>query len=462
VCGDHVVIFSDKTIAYPNDADADVCWARWYRRAIEQSVKQIRGAERWINKFPDRIYLDPECRIPFPIQLPPKERRKIHGVAVALGAGDASRKSFGGGTGSLGVKPLLKGRDHTDVKAASYERLSVGDVDPNGPFVHVFDDVSLDIVLREMDTISDFSAYLTRKEGFIRSRHLLWADGEEDLLAYYLQNADDSGEHEFVHPARRPWEEGDAVVIEGGAYAKLLRHPQYIAKKNADEGSYLWDRLIETFTKHMMDGTTIVPEGKEFALSEHEAAIRYMALEPRVMRRVYSDAIRGALEEGSKEPRFTRSMVPPLGDKRETGYFFMTLVYPERVERSGGYDAYRRTRVNILETYALALLRKFPNLKRVIGIGTDQPTKFSKRDGSSEDMIMAEILEWSPELHADLDEACKKYNIMQKEQKERVISVQEYPTPPSELSEFSGDSPGRAMNRKQRRALRSRKTNFRR
>jgi hypothetical protein len=48
VCGEHVIIFSDKTVEWKNDVDVHLAWKRWYRRAIANSVDQIRGAERWI------------------------------------------------------------------------------------------------------------------------------------------------------------------------------------------------------------------------------------------------------------------------------------------------------------------------------------------------------------------------------------------------------------------------------
>jgi hypothetical protein len=63
---------------------------------------------------------------------------------------------------------------------------TVGDIAPERGYVHVLDDVTLDIVLPELDTIADFTAYLGAKERLVRSGRLLSAAGEEELLAYYL------------------------------------------------------------------------------------------------------------------------------------------------------------------------------------------------------------------------------------------------------------------------------------
>jgi hypothetical protein len=46
ICGDDIIIFSDKSVAWPGAGDFQTQWSRWYRRAIEKSVAQINGAER--------------------------------------------------------------------------------------------------------------------------------------------------------------------------------------------------------------------------------------------------------------------------------------------------------------------------------------------------------------------------------------------------------------------------------
>lgn len=50
----------------------------------------------------------------------------------------------------------------------------------------MLDDATLDIVLHELDTITDLTAYLSKKERLIRSGRLIVAGGEKDLVAYYM------------------------------------------------------------------------------------------------------------------------------------------------------------------------------------------------------------------------------------------------------------------------------------
>lgn len=90
VCGNHVIIFSEKTIDWPS-GDLDIAWRRWAKRAIRDSAKQTRGAERWISEFPKRVFLDRDCTKPFPIDIPPEDVRQVHRVVVAKGTRQARR-----------------------------------------------------------------------------------------------------------------------------------------------------------------------------------------------------------------------------------------------------------------------------------------------------------------------------------------------------------------------------------
>src|SRR6266545_2747485 len=49
VCDPNVVIFSVKDLAMPATGNVRVDWQRWHRGAIDESVKQIHGAERWLR-----------------------------------------------------------------------------------------------------------------------------------------------------------------------------------------------------------------------------------------------------------------------------------------------------------------------------------------------------------------------------------------------------------------------------
>ena len=274
VCDRQIIIFSEKTIAWPN-GELDVAWRRWAKRAVCNAAKQAKGAERWITKFPDRIFLDRGCKTLFPIDLPSPEDRVIHRVVVAKGAAQACREHVPSSSGSMIIKPAIKGNEHWLGAPGKTEPFSIGDVDPSGSFVHVIDDVALDVIMGELDTIRDFTDYLDKKAVFVRSGRLSQAHGEENLLAYYAVRINDEGDHDFVPDG----EKHNQVEIDRSLYTKLRSDARYVARKQAEKISYLWDELIKIFTTHMIDGTSITPDGYEFDLKQSELGVRYMALE---------------------------------------------------------------------------------------------------------------------------------------------------------------------------------------
>jgi hypothetical protein len=449
VCGDHVLIFSDKTIAWPAN-DVDLAWRRWFRRAVAHSVDQIRGAERWIKQFPDRIFLDKKCTQKLPITLPPPDRRVVHGIAVALGAGEACKQHFGDGIGSLIVTPDIKGRAHYEGDVLPF---AVGDVNPDGVFVHVLDDATLNIVLGELDTIVDLTAYLTKKERLIRSGKLVASTGEEELVAYYMTHMNPQEEHDFTNPDGSNLRDNQFFSLASGHYQRLLDHPQYKAKKAADQISYLWDDLIGAFTFHILGGTSLVPVGQEASFENLELGVRYMAQTPRFIRRTLGQSVAEVLEKAHLTDRFTRSML--LEGNRDTAFFFMTVAIPTFVK---AYEKYRAVRRNMLKVYGLSLLQKFPHLSRVVGIATEPPQSMGP-GGSSEDLVLVEQPGWTDAMLAELEDQKKSYNMFQDGNfKQHAIKGTEFPTvngPPAGKEHSSKDFSG--MTRRERRRRSSEK-----
>ncbi len=430
---------------------------RWFKRAVLKSFNQIRGAERWISQFPNRIFLDRKCTNQLPLKIPPSEQRRVHGIIVARGAGRACKEFFQGGSGSLMIMPDLKRRDHIDPRALNYSPFTIGDIDPSGPFVHVLDDSTLTIMLGELDTVTDFTSYLQKKEAFIRSGNLHAAFGEENLLAHYLKRTNELGEHDFVKNDGEAWKKKDRAVFEAGIYEEFVLDPKYKTKKIADEDSYVWDSLIEAFTNNMLAGTTIVHDGAEFNIAELEKAIRHMALVPRYQRRSYGRGIIDALKKSHQHDRFVRAFIPvPEDTDQGTGFFFMTFKIPD-VELDGGYDQYREIRRRMLYWYALALLEKNRHIERIIGIATEPRAKTGKPTGSSEDLMLVEMPEWTEAMLGELAENKAALDIMREGRfNEYAISENEYPNVESifliENGKDQTKQNPRGLNREQRRA----------
>jgi len=469
VCGDFVLIFSDKSINWPEKGDIHLQWSRWYRRAVQKSADQVRGAARWIKEHPDRIFLDPACTQALPLTLPSPDRIRVHGIVVARGAGEACRSHFRGGSGSLRIDARLRDGEHVDVAHARYRPFSVGDVYADGPFIHVFDDITLDVVMRELDTISDFAEYLERKAAFVRSGALEYADGEENLLAYFLVHGTDAG-HDFVKGDGQPFRNGEILRVAQGPYADLREHPRYIAKKQADRHSYVWDSLIKAFTKNILAGTLV--RGPDWANqpehNEHEVGVRYMALENRTQRRVLGAGVIDVLENSGGRRRFARGLLRhPNDPDGDVGYVFMTLEMPDKSIKDLTYDEYRAVRSSTLYGYVINTLKDNPHLSRVIGIATEPPEKFTGKKGASEDLVYMERPDWSEDLIAEAlrfrehyaifaDTTLKKYGVHTDEYPDTNTSDAHFENPiPYNFERPHADQEARARRRTRARRIKA-------
>lgn len=402
VCGDHVLVFSDKSIDWPQNVSDELAWSRWYRRAVAKSAKQLSRAVEWIKRYPTELYLDAQCEQRFPIELPSADNMQIHGIIVARGAGKACMKHFGSGSGSLGLMPMSsRTRGPQDTPPIPF---MVGNPSPTDETMfHILDDVTLGVLLRELDTITDFTDYLKKKERLILGDHLLSAHGEEDLLSIYLKDLNEDGHHDFVFAPGRSVTGEEALMIEGGSYDKLRKRAEYRRKKTADRQSYLWDGLIETFARNIISDTTYRVRGYEgyHEPTKRELGLRHMALVNRLERRSHAIAIRGAFESIGKNDRFFRAMIPGESYADRSTGFFILLVKRDSFLRDKSDEEYRIFRANLSIGYALNLLKAMPHLDRVVGIATEGELK---RKSRSEDMIYAEQPEWTRDYIREVED----------------------------------------------------------
>ncbi len=396
---DTLIIFSDKSCLFPATGSLETDWKRWYRKSVQKSVEQAHGAERWLRRFPDRVFMDAACKVPFPIKLPASPR--IHRVIVAVGATERCRE-FHGGSGSL----IISGRP----EFKDDQPFTVGWVDPELPYVHVLDEVTLPIVLRELDTTSDFIAYLRKKEALIEGGGLLMAAGEEQLLGRYIGRLNADGEHDFNVPTNT------AVVFDETFWPSISSSPEYAAKKAADRISYAWDTLIEEFAKHMAAGTLAYGNAP---LGDHEPALRAMASEPRLGRRVLSEALVDLMRRTPPEAGAVR--VGISSRRSSLGYVFV-LHSPQSHSSIEKFEQARRTK---LHAYSLVMKHLNRGLETVVGIALTTPGN----GGSSEDLIYYDVSKWSEEEAANARWLHEEVGLLSKTNKYGT-SAKEYPVPP--------------------------------
>lgn len=432
IFGNEIAIFSDKHIEFDRSIDIRVAWNRWYRRAVHRSVNQLHGAESWARRFPNRLFLDPKCQKRLPLSIENIAAAKIHLIAVTRGSFDACREYFDGSVGSHIVAT------DTAEAAIADAPFVIGRVGVPKRFVHVFDEFSLELALRELDTARDFLDYISEREALLSYPGWdVMAEGEEQMISFYLTNTRD-GRHTLLPAAPRP-QEGGILAFDGSHFEGLMKNEAYQRKKHADQVSYLWDELIEKFVRLGMLNPT--ETGAEQTPEHAEVALRVMAAESRFRRRSLSEALsefNGQMLKGkpARGARIVRSPSDPL-------LIYVFLVLPKGDE---SYDEYRSYRAAVAHAYCLACRVKFLDSWRVVCIAFDHPQKTYQ--GGSEDLVMIEAKEVTEDMVARAEVARTELNILRDTLKEIPKFADEFPKPQETQDEISPRTPRANKSRK--------------
>jgi hypothetical protein len=326
-----LVIFSVKDInlggADSGDELDGVALRRWHRKAVEASVAQVYGAERRLAVMPRVIHADGSEGL----SLPDLKSRRVHRVAVALGAGGRAPVQYG---------------------------------DFGKGFVHVLTEEGLERVLGELDTITDFVEYLRAKELLVEAGTYPIAAGDDDMLAVYL------------HHGRRFPPNAEVLLFERNSWHDLMAKPEWKERKAADKVSYLWDDLIERFAASLR--TT----GLEFggSLPELERVMRVMAQEDRFGRRLLG----GSFLEFLTLARATKVRSRAVHSPSKVAYVFLAI------DAGQDPDA-RQARVHELVARCWVVRETMAEGDTVIGIATEQDTS----GGFSLDAALVQIPQWT-------------------------------------------------------------------
>ncbi len=340
VCGPHIIIFSVKEIEYRDTGDP-VGWERWQKAAIDKSVQQIWGAERWLQVSDKVIRSDGR-----EIALPPTDERTFHRITVSLGG--------------RGQVPLKWG-------------------DLGHGFVHLLDEESLTATFGELTTVTDFVRYLQAAEGiFARGvRPIFVGSGAEDLLALYVQNGPDFGlvDQETGKPA--------LAIIKEGIWNETVKRPEYLARNKDLNSSYAWDRLIDHYAVDFLTEGMFDMFKKE--VTQNEMALVAMALQSRGHRANLADAFLEFLSQHG-----TRVAARIVVADNETAFVFTT-----------GDSANRENRGRELLLRCLVVRGRCKSVKTVVGIATDRPEAGKK--GHSSDIVYLHIPTWDASENERID-----------------------------------------------------------
>lgn len=224
---------------------------------------------------------------------------------------------------------------------------------------HVFDEFNLSIILSQLDTVSDFVRYLEKREVLFRSGISFFAPGEEELLAYYLQHTDESGQHDFVFDG-----DYDAVGFESGLWDEFRHGEHWTSAYLANRQSYLWDHMIESITDSVLEGTLRYPisEGR----NRETRILEQLASENRFKRRMLSRHLLEVMfHQEIDKGWFARTIRPESTD--EPFYQLFSLSRPPEIDS----EVYRETRSHLLFEYCRAVRNHYAKAIDIYGIGTE-------------------------------------------------------------------------------------------
>lgn len=399
----YINIFSVKDIKY-NECKGDIAWQRWKRKAIDESIEQINGAEKWLRKNPDKIFIDATCKQNIPIKI--KNDIKVYRILVAHGISKYIEKIPGNTSGSLGIKYA----DDKDLDGIPYFVEL-----PKSPIYHILDSANLEIVLKELDTITDFINYLKEKEKAIKNSKIITYSGEEDILGQYLRTIEyETGKHYILKDTNS----NKIINFENNIWNIFSNSIEYKEKKYLDETSYLWDEYLAKLCDFALDGKLI----GNIDVFNANSPIKEMAKESRFHRRILSNGIIQAVS-GFPEiaDDYTRQVRLMMSEDRKSAYVFLQIKYNEQENYE---KIVRPKRREMLCIACGALKNKHSSLNKIIGIAINSPKHHQYAD---QDYILLNCKNWKRADRSNYYKLNKSYRFWQKNIEYKSIDSYKYP-----------------------------------
>lgn len=253
---------------------------------------------------------------------------------------------------------------------------------------HVFTREFTEVVFNELDTITDFCAYLREKER-IRSygTSFMLGGGEAELLGSYLLNGRSLARFEGTR----------GVLIEEGTWDSLVRRPEYRSKQEANKISYLWDYIVER--AHTGDSPHYERIARELA--------RPSRFERRCLAQWMYDAQVIAHENATPNGIFRRVFDGP--------HATICCLFV-------GDEVPGESRRVLLEQLCFVARGMFPQKSMVLGIATEMEI----RRESSLDYCLLEIPEWGAEQQREMQRIQDKTGTLTNATEHETV-LDEYP-----------------------------------
>jgi len=252
----------------------------------------------------------------------------------------------------------------------------VGDGNRAKSFVHVIDELSIQLLLTELDTPMDFLHYLNAKEAAVRKGGLIGAGGEEDILAFYFQESSPDGYGSLNVELNGH----DSWYIPEHEWRHYIESEDYYFRLSLRQRGQNWKNWIADFSDSIIDGN--VGEFHDSPLLTHATVLERCASENTLSRAYLTDYYLEKYNEVPTKMRSARAVLSACYVDR--GYIFLFFPWHKRYS---GQDEYRSERFAYMQLYGLVARLKFPQMKEILVIGST--TRGMK--GSSEAILAIDV-----------------------------------------------------------------------
>lgn len=389
---DNILIFSVKDNKYTGKTQK-IAWQRWNRGTIEKSIIQIVGAEKWIKKNPEKLFLDEKCTKKVLINFDIK-KAKIYRFVVALGVNE-----------DIGIL-------YSDEKEDLEDKIGVVQTKRDNIY-HILDSANVELILSELDTVQDFLNFYKEKELTIAKLNKLGYYGESTLLALYMQNMnEETGEHKIL-----PTNFSDDELLEKKyLWSNIENNPQYLLKKHLDKESYLIDDLLKKAVYYEQRGALI----GNLDVVNNNSPIKELTKETRFERRILGFTLADMHKkywEMEKQTKFVRLSMNENGNKAYV-LLMHTFATEEDLEQA-------RLDLKLMLEIACGCLKNIkPELIQIIGL-VFIPDKLSFSKG--EDYILLNCEDWTQEDIEYYNKLNENYRFWKKGINPKVVSFDEFP-----------------------------------
>lgn len=400
--GDTIILISEKTktpfeydYSLYGDEDAkkpigerhiDILWRRWSKE-LKSSEDQLNGAERWIKKYPDQIYLDSKCQNKFPLKISNIENIKFIKISVINGLNK--------------VNDLREQACNNELAYELPSDMMLFKMDLNN-IIHLLDDYTFPIIMKELDTVTDFILFFQKKEDLLKSGKCLLGILDLDLLPIYLTNIDYEKCCFCLGELEQKAKKADFIIIDNpiDPYPEFIKEKRYIDFRNSLKNSYLWDRLINSCSQDAFDDVLI--EGND--LDKVDTILRIMASETRLSRcelsKLYMDVIYSFDISRLYKGRAVQSLC-----NKEIMYVFLQVSKQD----DETHEEYRKRRCKLAEMYCWAINANNDIIKHIVVIASE-PVKYNQY--LSRDFILYTCQLLSPEEKIEIFKMQKELNIL--------------------------------------------------